>query len=369
MKPRIIPGSAVVLLLLFGLRAGALAAASAEDPAKPAKKSGFAVLPYVYYTPETHWAVGAGGLFYFRLTEEESEHRPSNVLATVTFTTNKQYQFGLNPDLYFSHGYHLQFDVLYEKFPAKFFGIGNDTPKSLEEPYTWKRWKFRLEALKKTIGPVNLGIQYLYDHVNMVEVEPGGELASGTIPGASGGQSSGGGFFMTIDSRDSIFFPTHGRFHQVSLLGFGSALGSDFSFGRFLFDLRRYFGFSSNKVLAVQSQILFQTGQPPFWLMGMLGGEKGLRGYYLGRYRDRNMIYVHAEYRWVPIFWRVGLAGFAGLGEVADRLGDFRIDGLKYSYGLGLRLVIDRGQNLHVRLDYARGTGSSAVYLTAGEAF
>lgn len=81
------------------------------------------------------------------------------------------------------------------------------------------------------------------------------------------------------------------------------------------------------------------------------------------------MIYVQAEYRWVPVFWRIGLAAFASLGEVADRLAGFKIEGLKYSYGLGLRFVLSRAQRLNLRLDCAFGKGSSAVYFTAAEAF
>jgi outer membrane protein assembly factor BamA len=368
MRVRVIP-ALVVFFLLSGLGVPARSSASPESSSKAAKKSGFAVLPYLYYTPETRWAYGAGGLAYFPLTKDETVNRPSNILFSATFTQNRQFSLGLNPDFYLSHGYHLQFDLQYEKFPDKFFGIGNDTPKSLEEPFTSRFWKLRVEGLKKTSRAVNLGFQYYYDTVTLTEVQASGELAPGVIAGSGGGVSSGGGFFMTVDSRDSIFFPTTGSFHQISALGFGRALGSDFAFGRFMLDARRYFRFSASRVLALQSQLLVQTGQPPYWRMGMLGGEKGLRGYYLGRYRDNNMAYFQAEYRWVPVFWRIGLAGFAGLGEVADRLGGFRFGGLRYSYGLGLRAVISRAQRLHVRLDYARGQGSSAVYFTAGEAF
>jgi hypothetical protein len=103
--------------------------------------------------------------------------------------------------------------------------------------------------------------------------------------------------------------------------------------------------------------------------MGMLGGESGLRGYYLGRYRDNGLVCVQVEYRWVPVFWRLGLAGFVGLGEVADRPDHFTVEGLKPAGGLGLRLVPDAAARLHVRLDFAFGERSSGIYQTAGEAF
>jgi len=94
-----------------------------------------------------------------------------------------------------------------------------------------------------------------------------------------------------------------------------------------------------------------------------------MRGYYLGRYRDKNMITLQAEYRWVPVFWRVGLAAFAGIGDVAATLGDFDLGRFKYTYGLGLRFVIDPKQRLHLRVDFGFGKETSGVYFTAAEAF
>jgi hypothetical protein len=81
------------------------------------------------------------------------------------------------------------------------------------------------------------------------------------------------------------------------------------------------------------------------------------------------MIALQAEYRWVPVFWRLGLAAFAGIGDVADRVGHFDLGNFKYSYGLGLRFVFDAKQRLNIRLDFGFGKGTSGVYFTAAEAF
>jgi len=103
--------------------------------------------------------------------------------------------------------------------------------------------------------------------------------------------------------------------------------------------------------------------------MGLLGGAEIMRGYYLGRYRDKNMLVLQAEYRWAPIFWRFGLAAFAALGDVAETLDRFNLGRFKTTYGLGLRFVIDPKQRLHLRLDFGFGKETSGVYFTAGEAF
>src|SRR4030043_549518 len=219
----------------------------------------------------------------------------------------------------------------------------------MEEPFTSKFWDVSVEALKQVRGPINVGFQYFFDTRKLTEVEDGGMFSAGEIPGSSGGTVSVLGYFMTYDSRDSIFYTTAGSFHQFSARAFGRALGSDFTFNRFFFDLRKYVRLTPAHCLAFQTRLLFETGNPPFWRMGLLGGSESLRGYYPGRYRDKDMITLQAEYRWVPAFWRVGVAAFAGIGDVAATLGDFDLGRFKYTHGFGLRFVIAPKQRLHPR--------------------
>ena len=345
------------------------ASASGDEAAKKEKTSGLAFLPVIFYTPETKWALGGGGIYYFRLTQDKSVSRPSNTSFFAAYTQRKQINIEVNPDLYLKKGLHIQTKFQFSDFPDQFYGVGNDTTADMEEPFTSRFGKVSIEALKKVRGPLNVGFQYFFDETKMKEVEEGGMLESGSITGSAGGTVSGFGYFMTYDSRDSIFYSSSGSFHQFSAMAFGKALGSDFGFNRFYLDLRKYIRFSFSHCLALQTRFLFQTGDPPFWRMGLLGGQESMRGYYSGRYRDKNMITLQAEYRWTPIFWRLGLVAFAGLGDVAATPDSFDLGEFKYSYGLGLRFVFDPKQRLHIRLDFGFGEGTSGFYFTAGEAF
>ena len=344
--------------------------ASSEDEAKAKEKtSGLAFLPVVYYTPETKWAYGGGGLYYYRLTKDKTVTRPSNIAFIAVHTQRKQTNVEMNPDFYLSKGLHVLAKIQYSDFPDQFYGIGKGTTEDMKESFTTRFWKLSVEALKRINGPLNMGFQYFFDTTKMKEVTPGGLLDSALIPGSAGGTVSGLGYFMTYDSRNSIFYPTGGSFHQFSAMVFGGALGSDFAFNRYYLELRKYVRLSSSRCLAFQTRFLFQTGNPPFWRLGLLGGQESMRGYYLGRYRDKNMITLQAEYRWVPVFWRIGLAAFAGLGDVAATRSGFDLGSFKYTYGLGLRFVVDPKQQLHIRLDIGFGKETSGIYFTAGEAF
>jgi len=356
-------------LLVSRLWSAAQSSASGDEASQKEKTSGLTVLPVVFYTPETKWAFGGGGLYYFRVTKDPAVTRPSNIKFLGVYTQKKQTDLEINPDFYVAKAYHVQANLQYSDFPDQFYGIGAGTTDAMKEPFSSRFWKLSVEALKKVRGPLNLGFQYFFDSTRLTEVKAGGLLESPNTPGSAGGIVSGFGYFMTYDSRDSIFYPTAGSFHQFSAMVFGRGLGSNFTFNRLYLELRRYIRFSYAHCLAFQTRCLIQTGNPPFWRMGLLGGPESMRGYYLGRYRDRNMIALQAEYRWVPILWRFGLVAFAGLGDVAATLGGFDLGRLRYSYGVGLRFVVDAKQRLNLRLDFGFGHDTSGVYFTAGEAF
>lgn len=343
--------------------------ARAEEGQPEAKRSGWIFLPVIFYTPETGWALGGGGIAYFRLSKEEKA-RPTNLSGIFIYTQKKQFEVELNPDFYF-HGEktHLQSWLKYSNYPDKFYGIGNDTSEEAEEDYISRGLKFRLEALRKVWRNLNLGFYYNLEDISITETEEGGQLETGEVPGSSGGLVSGLGPLLTWDSRNNIFFATSGSFHQFSAVFYGPGLGSDFGFNRIFGDFRKYISLFGNHSLALQTQMIFESGHPPFTMMAQLGGEKIMRGYYKGRYRDKNMICLQAEYRIVPLIWRFGLVGFVGVGEVADKISNFSLDKLKFSAGFGLRFIFIRSEGLNARLDFGFGEGTSGIYLTVNEAF
>ncbi|MBV6652695.1 MAG: hypothetical protein KI786_03010 [Mameliella sp.] len=60
---------------------------------------------------------------------------------------------------------------------------------------------------------------------------------------------------------------------------------------------------------------------------------------------------------------------FAGIGNVGDKVSEFRFEQTRWTAGLGLRLLLLEEEQVHVRLDYGFAKESSGVYLTVGEAF
>lgn len=93
-----------------------------------------------------------------------------------------------------------------------------------------------------------------------------------------------------------------------------------------------------------------------------------MRGYYKGRYRDRSLLALQAEFRF-PVWKRFSAVVFGGFGQVANGLGRLQFDGFKYSVGLGLRFLVVPKEGTNLRVDQAFGRGSSGFYFNANEAF
>mgnify|MGYP001586793466 CR=1 FL=1 len=113
---------------------------------------------------------------------------------------------------------------------------------------------------------------------------------------------------------------------------------------------------------------MFTAGDVPFFQLPQIGGTSRLRGYPLGKYRDKHLIIAQAEFRF-PIVWRFKGVVFGGGGTVFGSAGESAK--LRPNAGAGLRFEFDRRQKLHLRVDHGVGSGegNSGVYITLGEAF
>jgi outer membrane protein assembly factor BamA len=174
---------------------------------------------------------------------------------------------------------------------------------------------------------------------------------------------------MTYDSRNNAFAPDRGSMLQFYFDQFAPIFASNYLYTTYILDLRRFVRIYKDQVLALQAYGMFNNGEVPLRSLAYLGGSSLMRGYYEGRYRDKNAGVLQAEYR-VPLFWRFGAVGFGDIGNVGPELKDVNLQHFKYSYGGGLRVALNQKEKLNLRLDYglAKG-GSNGFYLQLGEAF
>lgn len=117
-------------------------------------------------------------------------------------------------------------------------------------------------------------------------------------------------------------------------------------------------------VMAVDFYGDFWSKQTPWVYWPSVGGQNRMRGYYYGRYRDRNMMTAQLELR-QNIYGPIGVCGWVGAGNVFGD--DFRWSHTLPNIGLGARLALD-GRTV-LRVDYGWGRHSNGLIINVNEAF
>lgn len=326
-------------------------------------------IPIAYWSPETKLA---GGLtvYYTRRSFDSDHLRRTNTFGVSgIYTQKKQVIVAASFDRYWrDETYRLSGSVSYSKYPDFFYGIGPASSIKDEEPYTSQIVSVFVNGQKRVRPSWYLGVIVDWDHSRIVEAEDGGLLDRRAVTGSGRGTASGLGVTLLWDTRSSNIFPTDGHYRAVHSSLFSPLTLSDYTYLSAVVDLRQYTSVFGNHVVAAQLYAKIIHGDPPFYKMAMMGGSRLMRGYYPGRYRDRNLVALQAEYR-MPLFWRLGLVSFLGFGDVAHRVTEFRWSHLKYSTGFGLRFVLSKKDHTNIRLDLAYGRNSAYPAISIGEAF
>ena len=341
------------------------------------KHSSFVILPVLSSAPETGLEIGGAGLYsYYSDTAKKSNTKVSNIFGYATVTTKGQSRFSLSTT-YFSpqNTWHLYSAISYTHFPFNFYGIGNDTRKADGELVDEKRFKLNFDAerlVTKNLyaGIVAGGFNYKYSDLDPI----GFHFETDPIADRFGGASVFIGPSLIYDTRNNNTYTTKGMIITAYYNLMHGILSNNNYVGGFLnLEYSQFFLLSKRLVLGIDIQEQSLTGgQSPFYLLPSLGSDEMMRGYYNGRYRDRNFIAGQAELRY-RITDRIGIVGFLGTGEVAHS--SFSINSLKPDYGGGLRYFFDTEKGLSIRADYGIGekapgeSRQSGFYIGLGQAF
>lgn len=374
-------------LLLTAARAAAQDTTSTRAPRPdspaPERRLRISGYPYAFSTPEAGVAFGVGGIVTFYTSREDSVLRPSKVTAGGWYSINAQYKISVTPVVYFNaNRFQVSLPMDYGRFTDRFWGVGNETEEFPEDTTTGTP----SEEYRTSVANVKLDIELppAAEFVARVFTRSGilvevndtrildpmdNPLIDSTLQGSQGGQTVGLGAVFVRDTRNQTFFPSKGGLYSARFVAYPPIFIADYGYTRLEGDLRQYIGRSADEVLALQAYGSFLFGSPPFYALSALGGPSRMRGYFLGRYRDRNYLTAQAEYRKM-FWWRLGFAAFAGVGEVFGSEGsDLRFSNLEWSVGGGLRVLFNRAERINLRVDLGIGKSTSGVYFQLEEAF
>ncbi len=336
------------------------------------EKSGFFLLPLLYYTPDTRWALGGAGVYYFKIPPKhdyEKLTRVSYVQFLADYTQNRQLDvWGLWNIFSRNENYLFKGELRYRDFPDRYYGIGNNTPQSNEEFYAYSLVSIKSLMLKKIRPSLFVGLDYHFEYEFGFQYSEGGVLEQGTVTGYKGGVGSAMGLVGIFDSRDNPINARSGKLIELSTYLYTPALGSQFSFFSINGIYQHYWPLRKKQSLALQTKLRLSYGEVPFLDLSQAGGDDILRGYPRNRYRDNHFFGSQLEYRY-PLFWRLGMVTFAGLGDVFNAPNEVKASTLKYSIGTGLRFAVNPAERLNIRVDYALGREGGYFYFSVAEAF
>ena len=334
-------------------------------------KPNYLLYPTIAFTPETKWEFGMVNVVLF-YAKNDKRNRLSEVNSFTFYTQQRQYGIWLdhaiygNKDKYFFLG-----KVRFQYFPLKYYGIGNQAPKENPEVINSFSLQVRERVLKQIRKHLFIGIEFDYQNLYQVEIKNANPKIALPL-GYRGSANTGLGAGIVYDSRHNVLNERNAVFAELAYLNYGKVLPSDFSFQSFQLE-GRYFrkGFTKDQVAAFQVLGQFNSGDIPFNQLALMGGETMMRGYYLGRFRDKNYLAAQAEYRFLPFPFskRLGGAVFAAIGSVEPRVTDFSLYDIKPSGGFGLKYLVFKSKDIYLRGDIAFTREGRGFYLFIGEAF
>jgi outer membrane protein assembly factor BamA len=333
------------------------------------KRSVLSAYPLVFYLPETGFGFGGGGVYTFRFTGESDASRPSQMQTALSYTLKNQILLYLYGEFYKNdQKIWIRPELGFYRYTYDFFGVGNELPLDYIESFDVTFPRIRINAQYLVLPDFYSGVRYWFDDYNITDTDEGSILGNNEAVGADGGIISGLGWVNTFDNRDNVFFPTKGFFVEAVAFWNQEAFGSDFNFNRYTVDAVTYVSTLPRQVLALNLYAGVSAGEVPFNELQFLGGSRQARGYYLGRFRDKNMLLAQAEYRF-PLFWRLGMTVFGSYGGVAPSFSSMQIENYRWNAGAGLRFLINKKENVNIRADIGFGVETTNFYLTIGEAF
>jgi hypothetical protein len=273
---------------------------------------------------------------------------------------------------------------------VRYFGIGNDTPKSAETSYGFKPISF---GVTESVNPVwwlgfGGGVDYITYETRHGErsTKPSIEEVFDPVVGAPGLFTDFKYYrprgYIEIDWRSTSNWPRSerprfgvtyahsGGLYRVDYTRYIEKDLDTFDFDRVDAEIDQFIPIArANWVIALRGLVsttdINDNDQIPFFLLPSLGGGSELRGFPNFRFTDRNRMLLTAELRWTPSKF-LDMAIFYDTGKVAARRGDLDFNDLHDTYGIGVRFHAPRITAL--RFDFAHSDEATLRIIISGGA-
>ena len=347
------------------------------------KRFQVAFLPGPHYSSTAGLGLGAVATCLFSCDPSDTTLQRSNVSLYGDITTKLRIKVGIKGNTIFRHDrMRLDYEISGSSFPTKFWGIGfdngnddlNETSYKRLELKAMARMLFRI-APNTFIGPV---VDYEFVEGKNTETpkryasaEPDDAEAANAGRALFEGQrltqnSRMVGVSFTYDSRDFILNAYKGWFLRIDQLFAPKALGNKSAFSSTDLTVSTYHRLWRTAILAAEWHSRFTYGNVPWGMLSEAGTTCRLRGYYEGRYRDRDIGELQVELR-QQIARRFGVTVWGGAGEVFSKPSELRFSRILPNAGIGFRWAFR--PRVNIRIDYGFTRNGGGFIFQINEAF
>jgi hypothetical protein len=342
------------------------------DPSKDLAQSRFFEDVVVAPIPISNPTVGTGlAVVVMPFYHLGPESPLSNTTIAAGLTSSRSWAVGVAQSTRL-RGDRLRIDGMLAYFDLhyRFFGKGAEAGTAGQSvPIEQKATAFVPELLFQIGGRTFLGMRYrgirMETSLDNADVPPSLVAPVGDLTGTV--MSSGIGPVAVFDTRDNEMNPASGWLADFRANFAEHSVGSDTSYRTVTFGVNHYRRLGAG-VLALRAFGCGASERTPLFDLCLYGAGSDLRGYEIGRYRDRTMVAAQAEYRF-PLRGRFGAVAFAGTGKVAPSFDEMGTQPTLPSYGVGLRWLASQRARVNLALDLARGRDETTAYIYVKEAF
>ena len=350
-----------------GLVARLLQYFAESDKPKPDKKIDFGIIGGPHYASDTGLGLGLVASALYSTDRSDSTLEKSNASLYSDMTTKGFLMIGIRGNNIFpKKRYRLDYRIYVYTFPSYLWGFSYPQSDNDENKSKYSRTKF--EVMARFLIPITRYsylrpiARYQYVHAYKLK-DKAPQLLEGLPKTVS---DFGVGVSYTFDSRDFMLNASRGWFMQLDLTTNPTFLGNNNTYWSAELQLATYRKAWRGAIIAGELHTRQSTGQVPWPMLADVGSSNRMRGYYEGRYRDKNVIDAQVELR-QHIWHRNGIVLWLGAAEVFPRYSDMRFSRILPNAGVGYRWQFKKGVN--VRLDYGFSRNGTGFIFNINEAF
>ncbi len=330
------------------------------------KKFDCGVLAFPYYNATASLIVGGGVSALYSWDATNPELPKSTLVAVAMVSVRGMVEADIIGNNYMKRdAWRWSYSLKVSTTPMYFWGMGyaQGADNSNKSSYKQLRVHFRPDCMFRVAPHLYVGpIAYIsYDRTYDFSKR---ELLEGQSPEI---MATGVGVAMSFDSRDNRTNAYHGQYLKVEHLFYPKFMNKCY-FNSFDLSFSTYHPLWRSATFALEYHNQFNYGgEVPWTMLALVASNTGrMRGYYEGRYRDRNIIEAQVELR-QRLPKRFGVVAFAGAANVFPYFDEIHLRQTLPNYGVGGRWEFKKRVN--IRCDIGFTKNKPGVVFSMNEAF